>query len=66
MRTVNITKANGQNVVYLCEKKDDSFRVTNIMTGETKVYKLSYDSIVDNSEFTLTEMFIESVQQCMV
>ena len=66
MRTVNITKANGQNVVYLCEKKDDSFIVTNIMTGETKVYKLSYDSIVDNSEFTLTEMFIESVQQCMV
>ena len=66
MRTVNITKPNGQNVVYLCEKKDDSFRVTNIMTGETKVYKLSYDSIVDNSEFTLTEMFIESVQQCMV
>ena len=66
MRTVNITKANGQTVTYLCEKKDDSFRVTNIITGETKVYKLSYDSIVDNSEFTLTEMFIESVQQCMV
>lgn len=66
MRTVNITKANGQKLVYLCEKKDDSFRVTNIITGETKVYKLSYDSIVDNSEFTLTEMFIESVQQCMV
>ena len=66
MRTVNITKPNGQYVVYLCEEKDDSFIVTNIMTGETKVYKLSYDSIVDNSEFTLTEMFIESVQQCMV
>ena len=66
MRTVNITKANGQTVAYLCEKKDGSFRVTNIITGETKVYKLSYDSIVDNSEFTLTEMFIESVQQCMV
>ena len=66
MRTVNITKANGQTVAQLGEKKDDSFRVTNITTGETKVYKLSYDSIVDNSEFTLTEMFIESVQQCMV
>ena len=48
MRTVNITKANGQKLVYLCEKKDDSFRVTNIITGETKVYKLSYDSFVDN------------------
>lgn len=58
-------KIDDKNITYLCEKKGNSFSVTNTETGETKVYKLDYNSIADNSEFTLAEMFIESLQQCI-